>query len=62
MDDEKLDGVKETCDWSGLKPSWIYTQAAARKIPHYKCGKYLKFRRSELRAWLEAQRQGPRPA
>ena len=60
MQDEKLDGVTETAAWTGFKPSWIYAQAEAGKIPHFKCGKYLKFRRSEVQAWLEAQRRGPR--
>jgi excisionase family DNA binding protein len=56
---EKLIGVKEIADRTGLEVSWIYAQAAAKKIPYLKCGKYLRFRWSEIELWLEAQRQGP---
>jgi excisionase family DNA binding protein len=58
---EKLLGVHDIAERTGWEPSWIYAQAAAKKIPFFKTGKYLKFRWSEVEAWLEAQRQGPRP-
>jgi excisionase family DNA binding protein len=58
---EKLIGVKEVVDRTGFPQSWIYSQAAAKRIPHLKCGKYLRFRWSEVERWLESQRQGPRP-
>jgi excisionase family DNA binding protein len=56
---ERLIGVRELADRTGLQESWIYSQAAAKKIPYLKLGKYLRFRWSEVEAWLEAQRQGP---
>lgn len=59
MEHEKLDDVKETAAWTGLPTSWWYAAVAARRVPFYKVGKYVKFRRSEIQAWLEAQRQGP---
>jgi excisionase family DNA binding protein len=60
MDHEKLLGVKEIAERTGLEASWIYSQAAAKKIPYLKLGKYLRFRWSEIELWLEAQRQGKR--
>jgi excisionase family DNA binding protein len=60
MEPEKLDDIGEIAKWTGLPVSWIYANAAAKKIPCYKLGKYVKFRRSEIAAWLEAQRQGPK--
>jgi hypothetical protein len=36
----------------GLAPSWLRSQARAGKLPHLRCGKYIKFRRSELLAAL----------
>lgn len=53
---EKLLGVKELTERTGLKPSWIYAQAEAKKIPYLKLGKYLRFRWSEIEAWLESHR------
>jgi excisionase family DNA binding protein len=59
MEQEKLDGIRETASWTGLPPSWWYAAVAAKRVPFYKIGKYVKFRRSEIQAWLEQQRQGP---
>ncbi len=55
---EKLLGIKEISEATGLPLSWLYTQAAAGRIPHLKLGKYLRFRISEVQAWLEAHRRG----
>jgi excisionase family DNA binding protein len=57
--DETLDSIRETAAWTGLPVSWLYAQTAAKTIPHLKCGKYVRFRRSEVRAWLDGKRQGP---
>jgi len=58
--DEKLIGVPALSDRFDLPRSWIYANAAAGVLPHLRLGKYLKFRPSEVDAWLEAQRRGPR--
>ena len=60
METEKLVDIDEIAELTGLPVSWIYVNAAAKKMPCYKLGKYVKFRRSEVAAWIEAQRQGPR--
>lgn len=57
-----LDDVRQTAEWTGLPVSWWYAQAEAGNVPHLKVGKYLGFRRTEIAAWLEAQRRGPRVA
>ncbi len=36
--------------------SWIYQQVHNRKIPFYKVGKYTRFKRSEIEAWLTQQK------
>jgi excisionase family DNA binding protein len=40
------------CEYVMYKPSWVYQLTAGRKIPHYKRGTKIFFRRSELRDWL----------
>lgn len=57
-DDDKLIGPRELADQTGLPVSWIYSKAEAGVLPHYKIGKYIRFRPSEVRTWLEAQRRG----
>jgi excisionase family DNA binding protein len=58
---EPLESIGETAEWSTLPVSWLYAQTAAGTIPHLRIGKYVKFRRSEVLAWLETKRRGPRP-
>jgi excisionase family DNA binding protein len=41
-----------------LPLSWIYTQAEKGYLPHYKCGKYLRFDLGEVQAWLQQHRRG----
>lgn len=35
-----------------MPTTWIYDQVMFKKIPHYKVGRLLRFRRSEIEAWL----------
>ena len=32
--------------------NWIYKQVSLREIPHFKVGKYLRFKRSEVDKWI----------
>lgn len=36
-----------------LPISWIYSKAQAGILPHYRIGKYVRFRPSEIEAWLD---------
>jgi predicted DNA-binding transcriptional regulator AlpA len=58
---EPMVDVKRVSAVYGNPPSWWYASAEAGKIPSYKVGKYLRFRLSEIEAWLASQRRGPRP-
>jgi excisionase family DNA binding protein len=60
--DEKLLTTAELSSLTGLPESWIYANAAAGKLPSLKLGHYVRFRRSEIEPWLEAQRREPQPA
>ena len=58
---ERLLTVLELAQLTGLPVSWVYSKVAYQEIPHLRLGKYRRFRLSEVQAWLEAQRYGPRP-
>jgi len=45
-------GVQEAAQFLGLKPSSVYKLVMLRKIPHYKLGKLVKFKRGEIETWL----------
>lgn len=47
-----------------VKPSWVYEQTrdrasvrSADPLPHLNAGRYLRFRWSEIEAWLDRQRE-----
>lgn len=42
----------------GMSVSWVYHQSAKRRLPLVKLGNRVRFRRSELLAWLERQSSG----
>ena len=41
----------------GVRPQWVYDRLT--DMPHFRVGRYVRFRLSDLEEWLEAQRQGP---
>jgi excisionase family DNA binding protein len=41
----------------GLHPKTVQRMARRREIPHYRVGKYYRYKLSELDQWLSAQRQ-----
>jgi excisionase family DNA binding protein len=57
---ERYVNIKEVESFTGLPRSWIYAKAAAGEIPHLKVGKYLRFRLTEVEAWLAQHRRGAR--
>ena len=64
MSSEALLDVTEAAALLGVPRSWIYARVESPKcdIPHFRVGRYIKFRASELLAYLERNRGGPRPS
>lgn len=56
--------VAEAAAFLGVKASWIYARVELPEsdLPHYKVGRYLRFRPSELFDYLERNRRGPTPS
>jgi excisionase family DNA binding protein len=55
VEDKKLDRlltVEEMRRLLNVKKSFIYTLTHQKRIPHYKIGKLLRFRESEINEWL----------
>ena len=51
-----LDDVDATAEYLGVSPGYVRRLVRERRIPFHKVGKYLRFNRTELNAWLEAHR------
>jgi excisionase family DNA binding protein len=41
-----------------MTPAWVYAQARANKIPHVPLGRYVRFRREQIDAWLREIERG----
>ena len=53
----KLLTVTETAEFLGISKNTLYEWIVQRKIPHYKVGRLVKFRREDLETWLKNQGQ-----
>jgi excisionase family DNA binding protein len=49
--------IRELEKITKLPRSWLYAQTSRGYLPHYKCGKYLRFKISEIETWLERHRR-----
>jgi excisionase family DNA binding protein len=45
----------------GLHPKTVQRMARRGELPHYRVGKYYRYRASELNQWLVLQSQGQNP-
>ena len=62
VNSEKLLSPSEIAEVLGVRPSWIYRQTMLKgpgAIPRLKLGKYLRFTKSDVLAWIfESQQAG----
>ena len=54
--DDRLLDVTQAAALLAVPVSWVYAHAESGQLPRYRIGKYLRFRRAELLAWLAEQR------
>ena len=40
----------------GVPASWVYERTSRGEIPHYRVGRYVRFRVSEVERWLAEDR------
>jgi len=45
--------VEELASRLGVKKSWVYSRIRTNSIPHYRIGKYRRFRWNEVEDWLQ---------
>ena len=50
---ESLLTMDDLCELLRVKKSYIYSLTFQKRIPHVKIGRHVRFRRSEIEAWLE---------
>jgi excisionase family DNA binding protein len=57
MSDRLLTDV-EVAELLAVPASWVGREARANRIPHLRLGRYRRFEREAVHAWLEQQQAG----
>jgi len=42
----------------GTTTDWVYREVRAKRLPHIRLGRYVRFRRESIDAWLLARERG----
>ena len=56
---DRLLSARELGEYLGLSSSTVLDWFEAGRVPGFKLGAAVRFRASEVEAWLETQRRGP---
>ena len=56
--ENRLLDAAELAEILNVKPRWVRSHTANGDIPHYKLGKYPRYRLGRVLAWLEDQERG----
>ena len=52
---EELICIDDLCQILKFKKSYVYLLTHEKKIPHYKLGRHLRFKLSDIEKWLKDQ-------
>jgi len=58
MNPDRLLTAQEVAEILAVKLSWVREATRAGRLPHIALGRYRRYRRSEIEAYLETQRRG----
>ena len=47
--------VKSLAEYLKVKDTWIYNKVGLKTIPYFKCGKYLRFKKSNIDKWIDSK-------
>lgn len=59
---DRLLNARELGELLGLSPSTVLDKFERNELPGFKIGRAVRFRPSEVEAWLEGCRRGPAPS
>lgn len=51
--------INETSAYLNLKCSYLYSLVEGGEIPYYRVGRLIRFKQSDIEAWMENHRQNP---
>ena len=57
LENENLLSIVELSKYLSIKPKTLYSKVESGQIPHYKIGHLVRFKKSEVEAWLVRSRK-----
>ncbi len=51
--------IKEVSEYLGIKKSSLYSRVEKKEIPHYRVGRLVRFKKSEIDPWMEKFKSEP---
>ncbi len=58
-DADKLLTADEVTDLIRVTRAWVYAETRRNAIPHLRLGRYVRYRRAAIEAWMQAVERGP---
>jgi excisionase family DNA binding protein len=52
-EDRDLLTAEEVADLLRVTPAWVYAATRRHRIPHIRLGRYVRYRRDALAAWMD---------
>ena len=59
MSDARLLNADEVAVLLGVPKTWVYAETRAGRMPHVTLGRYRRYRREALEAWIAERERGP---
>jgi excisionase family DNA binding protein len=59
MNDDRLLTAKEVAAMLAVPESWVREATREQRMPHLRLGRYVRYARPAIDAWLETRKAGP---
>jgi len=56
---DKLLTADDVADLMRVTRAWVYAETRRNALPHLRLGRYVRYRRSAIEAWMARIEQGP---
>jgi len=58
-DRDQLLTADDVADLMRVTRAWVYAETRRNALPHLRLGRYLRYRRSAIEAWMRTVERGP---